>query len=252
MSQSSKASNSYSVSKIHDFFKCPKLFELRHRQGVIPNVGKSADLEFGTAMHLGLEKLVKGEDGLEIFALYWGSLKGTEMGYGRLDYQSLQECGEVLLTRFQRLHLKHFTDIVCQEERLEAEFEGLQIHGTPDLAASYKGETAIVDFKTSGFRYKVERLLVADQLPFYASLLKGKFGVTPAKKIFYVFIKDAKAPSIQVLNEPLSAVETGEAVSNLVCQAKLIEGTKLFPKNTEQCIVGQTKCSYFDTCWGKK
>lgn len=239
----------YWYSKLSDSRQCLHKYERKHILKEKEPGELSSDLEFGTAMHLSINDILLGGDGLAIFSLYWESLQGKELAYGRLDWKQLRSCGEVLLSRFKRLHAKHFKPYQM-EERLFATLGPHKFEGTPDFLGSYKDVPSVVDFKTAGYRYDKKKLLCDEQMPLYA-LLAEKHGYQAKQIVYVVLIKHPDAPSIQVIKRDLTSTVLSSTLQNVVATCDDLEGRKSFPRNTSSCIRGTIVCPFFEKCWGK-
>lgn len=249
MSEQHYQDGSFWHSKISDFRTCPKLYKLKHIDK-IPQVSlPGGDLEFGTAMHLALNDLLTGGAGLPIFNLYWDSLKGKPVEYGRLSQEQLKDIGEVLLARFQRLHLKHFRP-VSMEERISGVLGSKKVEGTPDFIGWYKDIPSIVDFKTSGSKYDRKKIECDEQMPLYAELAKRVLGFEAKQLVYLVFIKGEV--SIQTLSRDLTKGEQALVVQNVIETCDDISERKTWPKNPQGCLKGSYACAYWKTCWGNK
>lgn len=238
-------------SKLADAQFCLRKYALKYIQKVeIPEV-LSADMEFGQAMHMGLEDILKGGDGQLIFTMYWESRRNGGLEYGRLDHDTLKNIGEVLLARFKRLHAKHYEPLHL-EQRIYTNLEEHAFEGTPDFLGKYKGRNAVVDFKTSGYKYDKRRVISDSQMPTYAGLAKKELGFEAEIVVYVVFVKDPKAPSIQVIERELTNESTYDILNNVTEICDDLTSRKTFPMNTGSCIRGTLVCPYFEVCHGKK
>jgi hypothetical protein len=243
--------NAFWFSKLSDARKCPRLYKLKHIDKVTVEAPISADLEFGSAMHVGLHSSLDGGDALTAFNLYWDTLKDTEMARSRLDWDKLRETAEVLLTRFERLHRKHFEPFKM-EERIFGKFGPHEIEGTPDYLGLYKGVPSVLDFKTAAYRYDKAKIICDEQMPGYAALAKQAHGYEVEQAVYMVFIKSATDPSIQVITAPLTDSRIQCTIDNVIETCDDLVGRKTFPMNTGSCIIGQTRCPFFSQCHGKE
>jgi hypothetical protein len=238
-------------SKLADAQFCLRKYDLKYiRKVQIPEV-LSADLEFGQAMHMGLEDIMRGGDGDMVFNLYWETRRNAGLEYGRLDHDSLKNIGETLLARFKRLHFKHYEPAHI-EQRIYTPLGKHAFEGTPDLLCKYKGRRAVVDFKTAAYRYDKRKIISDSQMVAYAGLAKQELGFEAEILVYVVFIKDPKAPSIQVIERVLTSEETYDILDNVIEICDDLAERKSFPMNTGSCIRGTLICPYFDVCHGKK
>lgn len=238
-------------SKISDARKCLRYYKLKHIDGLKVEEEKSADLEFGSAMHLGLNGILTGDGGADLFTIYWDSVKDTGLAYGRCDWAQLKEIGEVLLARFERLHAKHF-EMFKAEERIFAKIGDFAFEGTPDFLGKYKGVPSVVDFKTAGYRYDKLKIISDEQMRFYAYLAKKHYDYHPQQLVYAVFIKDPKAPSIQVVTSELTDSILCTTIENVTDTCEDLVERRKFPMNTSNCIMGTRVCPYFQSCFGVK
>lgn len=238
-------------SKLSDAQTCLRKYKLKHIDKVPSGEAKNADLEFGTAMHLAINDVLLGNDGLEIFNIYWDSIGGEEgVQYGRHDHATLKEIAETLLVRFKRLHFKHF-EPYQMEERLYAKIGAHAIEGTPDYLGLYKGKRSVVDFKTAGYRYDKRKIACDAQMPGYAALAKEALGYDVEQLVYIVFVKDRTAPSIQVIEKELTSIKSSDMILNMIETCDDLATRKNFPMNTSACIRGPIVCPYFDKCHGE-
>lgn len=239
----------FRFSAVDTAHKCQTKYKLQYLDKVsIPGL-PSIDLEFGTALHAGLNSLLEGEDGAEVFKVYWETLKGKDFVKARKGWEELKETGEVFLSRFSRLHAKHFKPFKM-EERISGRIGGHNFEGTPDFVGDYKGIPSIVDFKTSGYAYPKEKIIVNEQMPLYAELVKQAYKYDVKQLVYFVFIKAEMR--IQVVTVDLTKELLDGALKNVVLLCDELVGKKVFTKNPHSCMMGSFKCPYFDTCHGGK
>jgi len=243
-------------STIQDYLKCPRLFEYKHIMGIPEGGQDSADLRFGSALHLALEAELNGEDGLSIFYLYWAGEKDKGLKYTKYQHADLETLGEIFLDKFKRLHKKHFAPI-HQELKMETRVGPLPFQGTLDLYGDYKGVRSIVDFKTSARPYPKEKIMVNEQMPGYIKMLKER-GLHVNQAVYMTFVKDLKDPRIQVTTQEVTDEWLAMAYSNISQTAYEIRGAvppnkeiagKTMRQNRSQCVNNYgDKCPYFDRC----
>lgn len=237
---------SYRYSTISDYYTCPTLYKHKHVDGLKEPGLKSTAMAFGTAVHLAMEVLLTAgvDEALEVFNTYWDSLDLTDYEPDRLTKDQLKNNGQVFITRFNRLHRKHF-DVVALERRLDGTVGPHKISGTVDLIARYKGIYSVVDFKTAAYRYPPERIMVNDQMPMYCHMDGNK-----AEQLVYViFIKHPENPSISVQTRAVTGQDVEKAMNNVGVVIDSINSGMLY-KNTKSCIIGSRKCAFFKNCWG--
>jgi hypothetical protein len=239
----------YWFSKIQDYDHCPAYFKAKHIENSLPEQEKGLDLEFGTALHLGLNETLQGGDGESLFNMYWDSVN-PELRKFKFDHKCLRYNGNIFLQRFERLHAKHFKPFKM-EERIFTQFGPHLIEGTPDALSEYKGVPTVVDFKTSSSKYDPKKILCEGQLSLYAALAEQTGIYSPKQKTYIVFVKDFKEPSIQTLSAPLTKEGIEATKENVVNTIEEIESRKVFRKNTSNCIRGPLVCPNFQACHGK-
>ena len=241
---------SYWHSKLQDFRLCPTYYKHRHVDGD-KTVVKSMDLEFGSALHLSLNDILIGNSGTDIFEIYWASVN-EDLPKTRLNKAELYNVGLEHLRKFKKMHQHHFKP-VFMEERLFMKLPAYELEGTPDFVGYYKDVLSIVDFKTAAYRYDKEKILCEEQLSLYTALVIHNLKITPVQKVYVVFIKDPKSPSIQVIKHELTQADidaTMENVRRTIQGISQCESTGFF-KDTSSCIRGKIVCPYFKRCWGK-
>lgn len=240
---------SYWFSALRTYLECPELYKATHIDKVVPTEA-SLDMEFGSAMHLGLEKLLKGEDGKLYFDTYWKSIEGQDLKRYRFDWKCLEYNGHVFLDRFARLHQKHFAP-KFMEERIFTELKGKKLEGTPDMLGNYRGVPSVVDFKTASTKYEKEMIVCEEQLSFYAALAIKALEYRPEQKVYVVFNKSYKKPSISVLKKELTEYNINSTMDNMMAVIEQIEAKKFY-RNTHNCVKGSSVCPNFNRCFGDK
>ncbi len=244
-----KQPDNFWYSKIGSYQTCPKKYELQHIRNLPEPGTPSGDLIFGSAIHSAINAVLSGEDGLLSFQTYWESVQESAYAWGRLGLVDLKDMGEVMVSRFARLHAKKFKAFQM-EERLYAELApGLVVEGTPDFLGDFDGVPSVVDFKTSGYRYDKRKLICDMQQPLYAALAKS-VGFEAKQIVYVVFIKTRGDPSIQTITRQLTTTQIASTVSNVIETCEEIRNRKTFPMNTRSCMMGSSVCPYFSTCFG--
>lgn len=239
----------YWFSKLSDSRRCLKYYELKHILKTPIEEQTSADLEFGTAIHAGLHDILTGGDGVETFLFHWDLVQAQNAQYSRCGWKELQELGVTLLNRFISRYAKKFK-VFKAEERIFAEIQGIPLEGTPDCIAEYEGVPSIIDFKTSSQPYNKLQVLCEEQLSGYAALAKAAYGYVAKQRLYIIFVKNPKAPRIQVIKATLLEQTLFDTVYNIVITCRDLQERKSFPKNPQGCIKGSFVCPYFETCHG--
>lgn len=239
-----KKESSFWHSKISAYQRCPRLCKYRYYDKVIPNVPQSADLYFGSAIHLSIEAMFEGNNYQKVFQYYWESVKDEEAAYGRFNWDYLAECGPVLLDKFYKRWYKHIKPIEMEVRRFskigQEDFEG-----TPDIYGKFKGVPSIIDFKTSAYNYSPEKIKIAEQLYGYVHLHKDS--LPPVEQIVYiVLVKGSMSVQTPIIRKVTQA-DLDEAVQNTGAWIGKIKTDKVFPRNPQSCIIGTRVCEYFHT-----
>jgi hypothetical protein len=241
---------SYSYSQIQAAYKCLRYFKLLYVDRLKAPVAHKADLSFGTAIHAGVQAYLEGENGVDVFTAYWDSEKDKGLAYGRQDHASLRENGIVLLSRFERLHLKHFKPYKL-EERIYVTEAGVALEGTPDFIGWYKDVPVIVDWKTAGYRYMPEKLTCNEQMPLYDFMAEKAYGWKAEAHLYGVFIK-GREPSIQMLQQKSDAAARAATLENVLAVCRELDSRSHWHQNRGGCLMGQYKCDMFGVCFPDK
>src|ERR1700722_9305475 len=102
-------------SQLNEFISCPMGYKRKYIDK-IPDLERSSALEYGTAIHTAIKTHFEGGDGLEVFKLFWDSLKNTEMKYWRHDWFDLRNIAVAsFLPNFFRLHSKKYKNFRTEE-----------------------------------------------------------------------------------------------------------------------------------------
>ena len=248
------AKNSYSFSALSAAYNCQQLYKFRYIDKIIPKQDQTGDLAFGSAIHFALEQYyTEKSDPVESFKLYWEAMLSKDLQYGRYNHVALAAMGETLLVRYVRLHADKLGARYV-EKRLFTTIEGHKLEGTPDVIGDFEGELSVIDFKTSGYRYPKDKILISEQMTLYAAMATKEYKLPITQVVYIVFIKGT-VPSIQILKNPLTQDTVAEVVTNVVQQINDLESkikdNRPYTRNTNNCIKGPIMCPYFETCWRK-
>lgn len=236
----------FRYSAISTAHTCMQKYKLQYVDQVKTEGVPDIDLEFGTAMHSAMAATMEGVDPFLIFALYWDTLRDKPMATGQRSWKDLSDLGRLFLLKFERLHKKHFKPFKI-EETISGNIGGHDIGGTPDYLGDYKGIASVVDFKTSNYSYRKERIKVNEQMPIYAELSRQVYGYQPQQLVYIVFNK--RDASIQVHIQKITKRLLTNALNNAILVMSDLAVRKEFPKNPNSCTMGANyKCPYFDTC----
>lgn len=240
--------NSFRYSTISDAYKCFKYYELKHVLGLKDGSDKNADLKFGTALHLAIQDMFEGGNGLDVFNIFWNAEEKNGLVYGRLPHGVLNDIGNTLLERFNRLHLKHF-NMAYIEKKMQASLGPYKLTGTVDFIGEYKGVKSIVDWKTGGYPYEKEKLIINEQMYGYNAMARESLGYEAQQHVYVVFVKNPKEPRIQVLTKEISLSNINTMLDNVKSMCDEVSNRTNFPMNRNSCMMGKYKCSFFNKCY---
>ncbi len=209
---------------------------------------ESGDMAFGSALHSAVNGALTGQNGEELFDLYWSTYDLKEVAYGRFKWAELKELGLNFISKFSRLHAKKY-EVTHAEKRLYSEYKGIRLEGTPDFIGMYQGKRSLRDFKTSGYNYDKEKQDLALQLYLYAYLAIQCEGFTPETLGYDVFNKGTG--SIQTMTWDFDEAKMYDMLDNMVAYCKQIDAVTEHPKNPNGCMFGKSKCGMYEVCWGK-
>lgn len=241
-------SHSQSMLKIAN--KCLREYKLNFIDNIKPERVDSSALQFGTACHTAMQAILEGGNGLEVFSLYWASVKEKPLQYYKFNWEALKNIGEVLLTRFERLHAKNFKIAHPMEVRLYGDINGQKVEGTPDFIGEYKGIPSLVDFKTAKAPYSKHSIEISEQLHLYAYLAKQCLNYEVEQIVYVVLSKNPIR--IQVLEKKLAETNHNDIILNIGTQLEELSARIKFPQNLNSCLAGNYKCSYWEYCHGNE
>lgn len=233
---------SYNYSAIQAAYRCLKYYKLLYVDQMKTEMPASADMEFGTALHAGLDCLLEDGQGEEVFNLYWDTLANKELKYTRYKYDDLAKLGPIFLERFNRLHKKHILP-VQKEVRLYSKLEEIRIEGTPDVVGYYKGIPSIIDFKTSSQPYDKKKIECSEQMYLYAYMAMKELKLDIQQLVYVVFCKsDCR---IQVITYPIDPIKLKSMLDNVLAVCHDLESRQVFTANRNSCI----GCDYWNVCY---
>lgn len=233
-----------SNSQIDLYRACPRKFKRNVIDGVKPIEEPSQALEYGTALHAGLEAIVTGLDGLYVFN---SMIKAAKSFVTPRDKAKYLEMGDAHLRKFKKFHLKDFTDIVS-EKRLFTTIDGNELAGTPDLVCKYKGKVSVVDFKTSYAAYKRDVIYTLPQMKMYALMLR-QFGIPVEQLVYLVFVKSGEYSIQTPLVRSISDEEINQFSEDLSNEIRDISNDKTYRKNPQACHTYGRLCPYAQECF---
>lgn len=241
----------FRYSTISDYYRCPTFYKLKHIDGLDDGLNKSADISFGTAVHLGMQDLFEGGDGITVFKLYWSMEEAKGLQSTRYGHADLMKIGTALLEIFRDEHMKKFS-VNMLEQKMTAELGEHTFSGTADFVGEYNRVLSIVDWKTSAMPYDQYKLTYNEQLYGYAYLVKKALGLDIKQIVYGVAVKDDKNPRWQFRTAPLEERVLKEKMDNVELSCSNIKGTKVFSKNPLECVRGKRPCAFFNVCYGAK
>jgi CRISPR/Cas system-associated exonuclease Cas4 (RecB family) len=215
----------------------------KYKLTYIDGLGKdqsSLDLEFGTAMHLGIKAAFDGEDPILTFNMYWSSIESKGLRQSRYSWEQLKFQGESFLDRFMKLHFKKFKPVKI-EEQFKIEVAGFPFEGTADFIGLYDGVPSVFDWKTSGARYKHSKLLKNHQLWIYSKAAREVFNFEPQQIGYKVFVKSQE--SIQTLVHPFSEEKLKSMMTDIESMVKDLSTRQNWPRSPN-CF-----CNFPEICF---
>jgi hypothetical protein len=201
-------------------------------------------------MHGALHAIMDGGDGHQTFKIYWDSIQNQPIEWGRDGPAVLAEKAEVMLNKFLKTHKDKLKSYQL-EDRLYGEHKGVRLEGTPDFLGEYKGIPSVVDFKTSGYPYDKDKIIVNEQMYLYAHLAQTQAKYPVQQIVYFVFVK--YTASIQVLCIDVDTGKLTEMLDNIAELCEDIDSRVKFPANREGCLkYGGKRCDFFDRCYPPK
>lgn len=180
-------------------------------------------------MHSAINSIWNGEDGEEVFAMYWDSYAGKELQYSRFKYDQLREMGLKFCANFARKYADKYK-LEKAEVRLHGEYNGVTLNGQFDFYGTLDGKLSLLDLKTAAYAYPVEKKYVALQLNLYAYLAIQN-GYEPPEQLGYIVLNKGggsiQAPLIWEFNK----FKCEEFVANMAEHCRLFDTLTSFPKN---------------------
>lgn len=203
----------------------------------------SADMHFGSAIHLGLKAYFQNQDPIAMFDMYWNSVKTDKMKYTSKDWEQLRDMGHVFITRWAKREAKYYKPIYV-EEMLQAKLGNFILEGTPDFIGNFDGELAIVDWKTSAREYDKKKIKVNEQMYIYAYMVKETLKLDVKKLAYCVFIK-LPEPRIQTIEVDLTDAKLKDMIDNVKLMCEDLSNRTAFPKNRNSCGY----CEFYSKCY---
>lgn len=241
----------FRYSTLGDYNKCPQYYELKHIVGLNDGSDKSADMAFGSALHLAIQDLFEGGNGLDVFNVFWEAAEKNELEYSRYKHEELAWFGKEFIEQFlEKMHL--FKPSLLELKMWMPITAEYGFSGTVDFLGEFKGVRSVVDWKTSALPYDGYKIRCNEQMYGYAELAYQELGYDAEQVVYVVFIKDHKNPRIQVKTVPITREKVTKKLDNIKAMCKDIYERSVFHKNSSQCVVGKRICKFFDHCHGAK
>jgi hypothetical protein len=239
---------SWSYSSYSTALQCLRKYKYLYIDKLSPPQA-SGDLAFGSAIHLALNAVLLGENGDEVFELYWEVEKTKPLEYSRYLWADLKDLGLNFISKFKRAHAKDF-EPVFMEKRLYANYGNIALEGTVDFAGLYRGIPSIVDFKTTAWAYDKEKTDVALQLYLYSYLAEAN-GFQSTQLVYFPLVKGSgtiQKPLILTLSHD----RRKKALDQLTEYVSMVNKQDSYPENWNSCIIGKSKCPFWNKCHGDK
>lgn len=239
---------SWSYSHWSIAVQCLQKYKLCVIDNIVPKGSESADLIFGSALHLAMDALFTGvDDPSAVFESYWNAQLTQDVKYGRYNHSQLLEMGINFISKFNRLQLPKYERIVG-EKRYYGTYRDIRLEGTVDWVGRYQGALTLADWKTTGYSYDKDKALIGTQLHLYAYLYTQSTGQRIEQLMYVPFVKYNGAIQTPVI-VPYDHKKVLAHLDSMVDYILLIDKQDTWPKNSAACMIGQSKCQYFETCW---
>lgn len=248
----------FSYGQLMDWHKCQKYFFHKRVMGLSDGIELSGDVAFGSCLHLGIQDLFEGGDGLDVFSVSWGLNENKALEYSRYKHADLLSIGISLVEIFRDEHMHKFTPALCPktgapliERRLEGKVGEHAFCGVVDLIGGFSGLLSAVDWKTAAYPYDAYKINVNEQLYGYVDLAAQELGINIEQIVYGVGIKDIKNPRWQfkkavVTKDKQTAILTNMEQTCTDIVTKRDAGC--FIKNPTACVIGKRVCPFFSKC----
>lgn len=190
---------------------------------------ESADLVFGTSIHSAVNSIWSGENGLDVFNLFWGTQNPAQLEYTRFQYDELATMGAKFCNRFQNKYADRFK-MQRGELRLHGAYNRVKLNGQFDFYGTLDDKLSLLDLKTSAYNYPLDKRLTALQLNLYAYLLMQNGFKAPEQLGYVVLVKGSttiQAPLVWDFDEAACT----KFVDEMTQYCKMFSGIKTFPSN---------------------
>lgn len=221
--------NNWSYSSFSLALTCPACW---HRRYVLkePETGsESADLAFGSAMHSAINDTLTGGNGTDVFKIYWDSYADKPLTFSRFKHHELDDIGHKLVARFAKKYAP-LLRLEVAEQRLYAEFNGIQLEGTMDFYGGFDGKRSLLDWKTAAYAYPAEKRLTALQPRLYSFLAMANGFKDPEQEGYVVFNKGTSTIQTPLLWD-YDKVTTERMLTEMTDLCRMFDNMTTFPRN---------------------
>jgi hypothetical protein len=252
----------FRYSTVSDFYKCGAYYKWKHVDGLDDGLGKSMDLCFGTAIHLAIQDLFEGGDGLDIFNVFWVMQRDKGLESSRLDWTALHVLGHQLIEIFRDEHMHKFQPSSDEfgngelliEQKMLGTIGAHKFSGTADFIGTFRQTKtsdpvlALVDWKTSALPYDSYKLQCNEQIYGYVELAKQDLGIDLSHGVYGVAVKDPKNPRWQFKVAAITPAKKAAMLANIARACDQIEEATAgnsFLRNPFACVKGKYVCPFF-------
>lgn len=233
----------FRYSSISTFQDCPQRFKLQYLD-LVPQPGpESGDLIFGTAIHAAIKVAFEGDDPVAFFEMYWGSVDPSKYRWTRYDHKALFDVGCKLLSKWHRLHFRHYTPTHV-EHTVSFSYAGVDFEGTPDFIGLYKGVLSVVDWKTSASDYDKRKALVDAQTWLYVHAARVVHGLETKQVVYAPLVKYGEKVQNPIC-VPVTETKLKSMLDNAVMVCRDISTRTDWPRNGRNCLY----CPYYEHCY---
>jgi hypothetical protein len=186
----------FSYTQLSQYLTCPRRYEYRYIEGLRPP-DNSASLVFGRCFEAALTALFKREDAASALFQAWQEQRHCELVFPRGEtWDQMFHRGVTLLERFAQDHKIEIADPeVDLQVPLQRFLGSHEVHGFADAIGLFRGERALIDWKTTSARYadEVPELVRLDPQLICYSWLSG------IRRVGFVVFVRKRLPEIQYL-----------------------------------------------------
>jgi CRISPR/Cas system-associated exonuclease Cas4 (RecB family) len=149
----------FSYTQLSQYLTCPRRYEYRYIEGLRPPEN-SASLLFGRSFETALAALFRKEDAAAALFEAWEEHRTGELSYPKGEtWDQMFHRGVMLLERLTQDDKITIADPEADlQVPLHKSLGSHEVQGFADAIGSFKGERALIDWKTTSARY-------ADELP---------------------------------------------------------------------------------------